>query len=94
MKQVRYGLIGFGAHAELCYAECILKQKLVKNATIAAVTEPSEKRRKMIPSILPKNVKFLTEKQQILRLEVLTHSEKFESFRQFHLLIPVHPRHK
>ena len=36
MKTVRYGLIGFGAHAEQCYAEFILKQKLVKNATIAA----------------------------------------------------------
>ncbi|MCQ2792593.1 MAG: Gfo/Idh/MocA family oxidoreductase [Bacilli bacterium] len=66
MKIVRYGLIGFGAHAEQCYAEFILKQKLVKNATIAAVTEPSPKRRKIIPTILPKSVKVFTDYHQML----------------------------
>lgn len=66
MKQVRYGLIGFGAHAELCYAEFILKQKLVKNATISAVTEPSERRRKMIPNILPKSVKVFDNYKKML----------------------------
>lgn len=66
MKTVRYGLIGFGAHAEQCYAEFILKQKLLNNATISAVTEVSEKRREMIPSILPKTVKVFSDYKKML----------------------------
>lgn len=56
MEKVRYGIIGFGAHAEQCYAEMIIKNKQLENAEITAITEvnPSrvEKMKKEYPSTI------------------------------------------
>lgn len=66
MKKIRYGLIGFGAHAELCYAEFILKQKMLKNATITAITEPNQERVKAVKKTLPKDMKYFTNFRDML----------------------------
>lgn len=71
MKTVRYGLIGFGAHAEQCYHEFIVKQKLLKNATITAVTEPSEKRRAMLSNILSKDIIVFTDYKKMLESKII-----------------------
>lgn len=58
MEIVRYGIIGFGAHAEQCYAEMLLKNKEIECATISAIAEPFQKRIDTAKAILPKDIKF------------------------------------
>lgn len=66
MDIVKYGIIGFGAHAELCYAKMLLENKDVENATISAICEPNEKRIEAVKPTLPENITFFTDYKEML----------------------------
>lgn len=71
MKTVRYGIIGFGAHAEQCYAEMILKKKQLKGATITAITEPNAKRAEAMKGNYPKTIKWFTDYKKMLDKKII-----------------------
>jgi len=66
MDKVRYGIIGFGAHAEQCYAEMIVKKKELENATLVAITEPFQKRIDAVKPTLPSDIAFFTDYKKML----------------------------
>lgn len=66
MSTIKYGIIGFGAHAELCYAEMLLKNKEVENATIVAICEPNEKRIETVKPTLPQDISYFTDYKEML----------------------------
>ena len=65
-KTIRYGIIGFGAHAEQCYAVMLLEAKAVENATITAITEPNPVRRKAMQPNYDKSIKWFSDYKDML----------------------------
>jgi len=56
MDKVRYGIIGFGAHAEQCYAEMIIKKKQLENAEVTAITEVNPLRVENVKNNYPNTI--------------------------------------
>jgi len=66
MDTVRYGIIGFGAHAEQCYAEMIVKKKELEHAKLVAITEPFAKRIEAVKPTLPNDITYFTDYKKML----------------------------
>lgn len=66
MDKVRLGIIGFGAHAEGCYADMIITKKQVEGVEITAITEPFQKRIDAVKPNLPGNIVFFTDYKKML----------------------------
>lgn len=66
MDIVKYGIIGFGAHAELCYAQMLLKNKEIDGATIVAIAEPNQARINEISDSLPSDIKYFNNYKDML----------------------------
>jgi len=66
MSLVKYGIIGFGAHAEQCYADMLLVKKQIPEATIVAITEPNPKRQEAMKPLYPSSITWFNDYKAML----------------------------